>query len=163
MGSTYIDAGAIATYSMRVRVRDAVGNIRTGGNVSAKTLATITKTYALSSSQTYRGSAGSKYTKYATELMQGTYDSTLASTRNTLMIFPHATIRTDTAGATINSVRLRVKRLNTAHGNSGKATLYVRSHNYSSMPSTWYNSGVTQRATAAIGRGQELWITLPVP
>ena len=97
VGSTYIDAGAIATYSMRVRVRDAVGNIRTGGNVSAKTLATITKTYALSSSQTYRGSAGSKYTKYATELMQGTYDSTLASTRNTLMIFPHATIRTDTA------------------------------------------------------------------
>ena len=27
----------------------------------------------------------------------------LASTRNTLMIFPHVTIRTDTAGATINS------------------------------------------------------------
>jgi len=42
----------------------------------------VTKTYALSSSQTYRGSAGSKYNNYPDELIQGTYDSAIVISGN---------------------------------------------------------------------------------
>lgn len=127
VGSTYIDAGAIATdsidgditnkivttgtvninaigtYTINYSVKNSLGNqslvtrtvnvidnvlpvitFGTNGNSTwAKSRSTtVTKTYALSSSQTYRGSAGSKYNNYPDELIQGTYDSAIAISGN---------------------------------------------------------------------------------
>ena len=119
-----------------------------------------TKQYAPSSYQNFWNN-GSKDNQYPDEHIQGTYDSSSGNRRRALIILPYSSIASDLAGATIQSVRLRLKRLNTSHGTSGKGTVVVHSHNISSIPSSWTGSGLTQRATAGFERGEEKWVTLP--
>lgn len=95
------------------------------------------------------------------DYIQGSWDGTSGNIRHTLIMLPYSDIASDLAGATIQSVKLRLKRLNTAHGTSGDATAVINTHNLSNLPSSWTGSGLTQRATIGLARGEEAWVTLP--
>ncbi len=120
-----------------------------------------TKQYAPSSYQNFWNS-GSPDNQYPDEHIQGTWDGTTANIRRALVIFPYSTIAADLAGATIQSVKLRLMRMNTVHGTSGEGTAVINSHNISSIPSSWTGTGLTQQATAGLYRGEEEWVVLPV-
>ena len=149
------------SYSMRIRVRDAVGNVRTGSTWSASTRSLITSTYAVTSQQMYRGSAGTQYNSFTDQQIQGTYDGSLTNTRNSLFLFNHSTIRSNLLASTTDRVRLRMRRINTAHGNAGTGYVRVLTHNYTSFPSSWYGSGLTHRGNFGYARGEEKYVTLP--
>ncbi len=122
---------------------------------------TYVKTYAVSSSANYWGS-GNKDGQYPNLLIQGSHGSTLATTRRALMIFNRTQIAKDLSGAKIVSVRLRLQRVNTAHGASGAASIYVKTHDNSSLPAVWKgsDSGNADSGTPTIARGETKWISL---
>lgn len=127
----------------------------------AGTATTYVKTYSISSSANYWGS-GNKDDQYPGLLIQGSHGNTLATTRRALMIFNYTQIAKDLSGAEIVSVRLRLQRTNTAHGTAGAASIYVKTHANSSLPTTWSgaDSGNADSGTPAISRGETKWITL---
>lgn len=118
-----------------------------------------TKDYAVSASQIYWGTGG-KETDYASQLIQGSYASSLSTARRTLMLFPSA-IAADLEGAQINSVQLYIKRLSSSHGTE-KCALSVKKHAFSSLPSRWEGNdgGSAMSAPVTLTRGQAKWITL---
>ncbi len=125
------------------------------------TTQTVTKTYALSDAEIYWGTGG-KETGYPAQLIVGSYDSSKATARRTLMFFPLSEIKNDLAGAEIVSVQLYLKRLNTTHGEANCYTC-IKMHNYSSAPSRWddgADSGAADSGTPVFTRGQEKWVTL---
>ncbi len=122
---------------------------------------TVTKTYSLSDAEIYWGTGG-KETSYSSQLIVGSYNSSKATARRTLMFFPVSTIKADLAGAQINSVELYLKRLNTSHGETNCYTC-IKMHNYSSAPTRWDDgpdSGAADSGTPTFTRGQEKWVTL---
>ncbi len=122
---------------------------------------TFTKTYSISDAAIYWGTGG-KETGYSTQLIVGSYESSKATTRRTLMFFPLSTIKSDLSGAKILSVELYLKRLNTTHGESSCYTC-IKMHNYSSAPARWEDGtdlGAADSGTPVFTRGQEKWVTL---
>lgn len=124
------------------------------------TAKTYTKDYAIGSTQIYWGTGG-KEDDYKDQLIQGSYNSSLATSRRTLMMFPASTIAADLSGATIVSVQLYLKRVSSSHGNESCA-LCVKTHNYSSLPSRWdgTDTGNADSGSPSFTRGQAKWITL---
>lgn len=121
----------------------------------------ITKTYSLEASASYWGS-GNKDSQYPNLLIQGSYNGTLSTTRRGMLIFNNAQLRKDIGKGVIKSVRLRLKRTNSAHGISDRASVFVKLHKYTSLPSSWKGDdlGNADNSTPKIARGETLWITL---
>ncbi len=120
-----------------------------------------TKTYSLSGAEIYWGTGG-KETGYSTQLIVGAYEGNNQTTRRSLMFFPVGTIKSDLKDAQIISVRLYLKRLDTAHGEADCCTC-IKTHNYSSAPSRWDNgtdSGAADSGTPTFARGQGKWVEL---
>lgn len=122
---------------------------------------TYTKTYALSDAEIYWGTGG-KETGYSSQLIVGSYSSSNATARRSLMFFPLSQINSDLEGADIVSVELYLKRLNTTHGEANCYTC-IKTHSYSSAPSRWENgtdTGNADSGTPVFTRGQAKWVTL---
>ena len=126
------------------------------------TTKTYTKTYSLSSAQIYWGSGNKdNQSSSAADLIQGSYGSSLATARRTLLFFPLSTIVSDLSGATVSKVELYLSRLSSSHGESGSYCC-VKSYSASSAPSTWTggDSGDADSGTPVFSRGEGKWITL---
>lgn len=159
-GSAWVDAKAVYYWdgSAWQKKKLKVWN----GSVWIDTIQYIyTKQYAPTAYQNFWNN-GRPDNQYPNEHIQGTWDGTSSNIRRALIIFPYSTIAADLAGATIRSVKLRLMRMNTAHGTSGVGTAVINSHNISSIPSRWTGTGLTQQATAGLYRGEEKWINLPI-
>jgi hypothetical protein len=136
-----------------------------GGTPSAPVTTTYTKTYALTSAQTYWNSGG-KDTQYPSELIQGSYGNSSATARRSLLFFGLSQIRADLAGGVIKKVEIYLDRYNSAHG-SETAYLAIRQHNYSSAPTRWDSGSDYDTALSGSAKlmrsgtsGEAKWITL---
>jgi len=121
---------------------------------------TLTRTYSISGGAIYWGS-GNKETSYGSQLIVGSFENGLSTTRRSLIFFPVSDIKADLAGAQILSAELYLKRLNTAHGNPTCST-HIKTHNYSSAPSKWTGSdaGAADSGIPVFTRGQGKWVEL---
>lgn len=121
---------------------------------------TCTKDYPVSGSQIYWGTGG-REDDYASQFIQGSYNSSLSTTRRTIMLFPAGTIASDLSGAQIVSVQLYLKRISTSHGNES-CTACIKTHGYSSLPSRWEgaDTGSAGASGTTFARGQGKWVTL---
>lgn len=120
------------------------------------------KTYSLAQSQIY-WNGGSKDNQKDTSgvLIHGTWNGALSSARRSLLWFDSA-ISTDLQGATIEKVELYLYRENSSHGVSGAANVYLKTHNFSTVPSSWTgaDTGAADSGTPTLKRGAGAWFTL---
>lgn len=122
----------------------------------------FTKTYSLSAHQNYWNSGSQdNRSSVVNDHIQGTFNGTTSSLRRNLMVLPFTTIRNDLSGASIVSVRVRMRRLNTGHGSTSGATVRIHTHSSTTIIASWTGTGITQRATSTFTRGQERFVTLP--
>ncbi len=140
-------------------------NVYTGGAWKKvfPTSQTLTKTYSLSSAEIYWGTGG-KEKSYPAQLIVGSYNSSRATARRTLMFFPLTTIMKDLNGTSIVSAELYLKRLNTAHGEAKCSTL-IKTHSFTSAPARWEDGADTGNAdsgTPVFARGEGKWVPLLV-
>ena len=120
-----------------------------------------TKTYSLTDAEIYWGTGG-KETSYSSQLIVGSYASSKATARRTLMFFPLDSIRSDLSGAEIESVELYLRRLDTAHGEASCSTS-IKLHGFSSAPDRWEDGtdlGAADSGTPSFARGEGKWVTL---
>lgn len=110
--------------------------------------------------QTY-WNGGSRDNQFPDEHFQGTWSGSSSDLRRDLIILPYGAIASALAGATIQAVKLRLRRESSVHGTSGEAAVFIHSHNIDSLPATWTLSGLTQRAEVGLSRGEEKWVPLP--
>lgn len=158
-GSSWVDAKAVYCWngSSWVKTKMKCWN----GSAWVDTIQYVyTKQYTPIAYQNFWND-GRQDNQYPGEHIQGTYNGTSGDLRRALIIFDYNAIAADLAGATIQSVKLRLKRLDTAHGTSGEGIAVIHSHNISSIPSSWTGTGLTQQATAGLYRGEEEWVVLP--
>lgn len=110
------------------------------GGVATPTPKTYTKTYTATWSGTY--AENNTYTSfYGNDVNQGRYDSTWGNQRG-LIGFNAATIQSDLAGATINSIKVTLNAKHWYYNTGG--TALIGAHDYTSRPSTWSDSRVDQ-------------------
>lgn len=123
---------------------------------------TITKTYVLSSSQIYwHGGSQDNQKDTAGVLIHGTWTGSLGNARRSLLWFDSA-IAADLQGATIKKVELYLYRENSSHGTSGAASIYIKTHDYSTKPSKWTgtDTGAADSGTPQLKRGAGAWFEL---
>ena len=123
---------------------------------------TITKTYALSSSQIYwNGGSQDNQKDTSGVLIHGTWTGGLSNSRRSLLWFDGA-IAADLQGATIKKVELYLYRENSSHGTSSAANIYIKTHDYSTKPSKWTgaDTGAADSGTPTLKRGAGAWFTL---
>ncbi len=138
-------------------------NVRTEGEWKKvfPTSQTVTKTYSLSDAEIYWATGG-KETSYGSQLIVGSYGSSKATARRSMMFFPLSQIKSDLQGSEIDSVQIYLKRLDTSHGEASCYT-EIKMHNYSSPPSRWDDgpdSGAADNTSQVFTRGQGKWVTL---
>ena len=123
---------------------------------------TVTKTYSLRMSQIYWNNGSQDNQKDTADcLIHGTWSGGLSNARRSLLWFDSA-IQSDLAGATIDKVEIYLHRESGSHGSSGAGNVFIKTHNYSSKPSTWNGSdtGAADSGTPTLKRGAGAWFTL---
>lgn len=84
--------------------------------------------------------------------------------RYTMLLFDSDQIRSDLSGKTIDTVTLRLKRLNTDHGTDGASNIILRSHDEASLSAPFYTGdfggNILIGGNQTLTRGQEKTITL---
>ncbi len=121
----------------------------------------ITKVYSLSDAEIYWGTGG-KETGYSSQLIVGSYGSSKATARRSLLFFPLSEITADLKDCSIVSAELYLKRLNTSHGET-KCSTCIKLHGFSSPPARWEDGtdlGDADGQTPEFTRGQGKWVTL---
>lgn len=131
------DVGPITVQNSAVQNDGGAG---TGGTPSPVT--NYTKTYNATWTQTYDGSSNQKS---GSTIDQGDYDS--YGNRRGLIGFDWATIKNDLAGATITGVWVTMYAEHWYYNNGG--TGVIGTHNYSSKPTKWSTSYVTENRTTS--------------
>lgn len=124
---------------------------------SAPPVTTYTKSYGATWYQTYKGSLAQKSDTTAN---QGQLDSGSDGNQRSLVGFDYATIRSDLAGATISKITVTATAEHWWYNSGGTAV--IGTHNYTSKPSTWADSRVSQDRTRSSGwaRGARKTVTL---
>jgi hypothetical protein len=121
---------------------DAPNNPTSGGGGASKV--THTKTYTATSTFCYQGGDGHEpnlmINTNGNMVQGGDFSNTFNGSAKTWMVFPSATIASDLAGATINSVTLKLHNLHSWY-NSGM-TVALGWDNTSSFPSTKGTPGI---------------------
>lgn len=120
------------------------------------------KTYTLRMSQMYwNGGSQDNQSSTSNCLIHGTYDNTISRARRSLLWFD-SQLQSDIAGATIEKIELYLYRESGTHGSGGAGNVYIKTHNYSSKPSSWTgsDSGVADSGTPTLKRGAGAWLTL---
>lgn len=120
------------------------------------------KTYALRMSQIYwNGGGQDNQSDTADCLIHGTWTGSTGDSRRSLLWFA-SQLQSDIAGARIDKVELYLHRESGTHGSGGAGNIYIKTHNYSTKPSTWTgsDSGVADSGTPTLSRGAGAWLTL---
>lgn len=115
------------------------------------------KTYSLVKSQIYWNNGGKDN---QSTLFQGTWDGTSGHIRRSLLWFDEQLVK-DLQGANIGKIELYLHRESTG-GNSGGANVRIKTHNCSSVPSSWTGSdtGHADSGTPTLRRNAGAWFTL---
>lgn len=118
---------------------------------------TTTQTFGPFDAQNHWTARSGNNQEGSSDHIQGTFDGTAFNRRGTLIFFP-SSIRNTLQGASIGKVEVFVRRVNSAHGVSGSATVRVHTHSQATPINSWTGTGLTQRGTLSLGRGAGDWV-----